>query len=109
MERMKMPRSQRAKQFMPFDALKGYKEALRLKEYLHEREPKIDIPEDKAQEINDTLCRLSIGDVVEIKYYYDGYVHYLRGISKLFVFERYIEVCNTKIYLDDIYDIRQVL
>ena len=30
--RPRMPRSQRAKIFMPFDALKGYQEALREKE-----------------------------------------------------------------------------
>lgn len=31
-QRVKMPRQERAKQFMPFDALKGFREALRKKE-----------------------------------------------------------------------------
>ena len=36
--RPKMPRSQRAKQFAPFDALTGLSERLRLAEEEHERE-----------------------------------------------------------------------
>lgn len=35
MDRPKMSREERAKQFMPFAALKGYMEALRKKEELH--------------------------------------------------------------------------
>ena len=34
MNRMKMDRAERAKQFMPFDALKGFREALAEKEQL---------------------------------------------------------------------------
>ena len=36
MVRSKMPRVDRAKQFAPFDALKGLQDALRVKEFEHE-------------------------------------------------------------------------
>lgn len=39
-ERNKMPQIERAKQFAPFDALKGLQEALRKKEKEHEQKMK---------------------------------------------------------------------
>ena len=42
-----MPRGDRARQFAPFDALKGLQQALRLKEYEHDRIEKGDITEEK--------------------------------------------------------------
>ena len=47
-----MSRQERAKQFAPFDALKGLHDALRLKEYEHERVQKGDMPEEKAEAIS---------------------------------------------------------
>ena len=40
-ERVKMSRSDRAKQFAPFDALKGLHETIKIKEYEHEALPTI--------------------------------------------------------------------
>ena len=54
-----MPRSERAKQFMPFDTLKGLKNALRMKEYEHERVSKGELSEEKATEISKKLLNLN--------------------------------------------------
>ena len=46
----------RAKQFLPFDALKGLQEALREKEI--EYEEKKDLSEDTLNELNNKFCLL---------------------------------------------------
>lgn len=105
MVRVKMPRSNRAKQFAPFDALKGLQESLRLKEYEHERIVKCDIMEEKAMEISATLSQLKRGDIVKIKYYFDGYEKTATGFAKLDILNGTIDVDNKTIALVDILDI----
>ena len=51
-----MPRGERAKQFAPFDALKGLQQALRLKEYEHERVEKGDLSEEDVLRLSTILC-----------------------------------------------------
>ena len=60
--RAKMPRSQRAKQFAPFDAVVGLRQALREKEKI--RVNRKELSEDMINEINDTLKNLDIGNNV---------------------------------------------
>ena len=57
----------RARQFMPFDALKGLQEALREKE--KEVEQRRELSEESLIELNEQLQRVSIGDFVEIEFY----------------------------------------
>ena len=63
-----MPRSERAKQFAPFDALKGLHRALRLKEFEHERIEKEDLSDEKISEISEILNNLKFKDKVKIDY-----------------------------------------
>ncbi|MGN0798717.1 MAG: hypothetical protein ACI4L7_04080 [Christensenellales bacterium] len=49
-KRIKMPRWERAKQFAPFDALKGLREALRVKEREHDELLKNKIKHEKIDE-----------------------------------------------------------
>ena len=44
----------RAKQFMPFASLKGYYEMTRKREHI--REPRRELSEDSAEELNRKLC-----------------------------------------------------
>ena len=60
MDRVKMPRKDRAKQFAPFDALKGLHDALRLKEYKHEKVAKGEMSEDDAKAISDVLTKIIV-------------------------------------------------
>ena len=57
----------RAKQFLPFDALKGLQEALREKEI--EIEERKELAEESLKELQEIVNRLEKGDKVNIKYY----------------------------------------
>ena len=74
--RAPMPRSRRAKQFMPFDALTGLREAIAAKERV--TEPRRYLSEDAIAEINETLNGLRKGQVVTIVYYGDYEQKYLQ-------------------------------
>lgn len=67
MDRKKMSIENRAKQFMPFDALKGYKEALR--ETDHYYEPKVELTDSAIEQINNTIKNIMPGDRIEVIYY----------------------------------------
>ena len=57
----------RAKQFLPFDALKGLQEALREKEIEHEE--KIELSEETLSELNNKFNKIEKGSKVKIKFY----------------------------------------
>lgn len=100
-----MPRRDRAKQFAPFDALKGLREALHLKEYEHERVLKGDLQPEQIESISKTLLNLNKDDVVEIKYYYDGHYKTIVGKARVDIFNQEIKVNNTKISFDNIFEL----
>ena len=76
-----MNREERAKQFMPFDALKGLSDALRMKEFEVERVCKGDLSEEKITEISKILQSLKKTNIVELSYFNDG--HYKKHIGKV--------------------------
>lgn len=104
-----MPRGDRARQFAPFDALKGLQQALRLKEYEHDRIEKGDITEEKIEEISKTLNDLEKGDSVEVTFFCDGYYKTMKGKSKVDVFEQKLIVDGTTISFDDITDLIKIV
>ena len=65
--RAPMPASRRAKQFAPFDALKGLKEAIAEKERIPT--PRRIPAEDALAELNQQLSQLRKGDMVTVVYY----------------------------------------
>jgi len=60
-------KSDRARQFMPFDALKGLQEALREKEI--EIESRRELSEESLMELDEQLKKIEIGDSVKIEFY----------------------------------------
>lgn len=62
-----MTNTERAKQFMPFAALKGFEEALKEAEFVPEE--KILLGEDAQEELDQILRELAIGDNVTATYY----------------------------------------
>ena len=104
-ERVKMSRTDRAKQFAPFDALKGLQDALRIKEYQHERVQKGEVDEEKADEISKVLMNLEKGDIVCVKYFENGHYLQIEGRAKLIIEENVLQVDDKKINLDDMFDI----
>lgn len=102
--RNKMSREERAKQFMPFAALKGFELAIAEKE-----KPiicKVEISEDRKDELDLKLRELSVNSIASIVYYHDGaYIRKTAMVAKIDTSARYIRIVNTKIDFMDIYDI----
>ena len=67
--RPKMSPADRAKQFLPFDAVKGLREALAKKEAELLFEERNILSEDSAEFLNEILPNLSVGDVVRVTYF----------------------------------------
>ncbi len=106
---MAMPREQRAKQFAPFEALTGLRQALAKKEYEHNKVEKTELSEEALAEIEQTLQKLEIGRKVEVTCYEDGYYIVVVGaVTKINPVHKYIMVEKGKIHFDDLYDIKIV-
>ncbi len=101
-----MNREDRAKQFAPFEALRGLREALYKKEKEVERLKKLEISEEKIQEIQKVLLKISKGDFVKVNYFENGdYLEKNGRILKKDLSYKYIDVSGQKIFFDDIYEI----
>ena len=100
-----MSREDRAKQFAPFDALKGLSKALRIKEYEHEKIEKGEISEEKILKISQNLLKLSKKDKVKVVFFKDG--HYLTkyGNAKVIYEKQLLEIEDYRIKFDDLYDL----
>ncbi len=72
--RVPMPLSRRAKQFQPFDALKGFREAIEATERF--TEPRRDLTEEGIEELNDQLSKLKPGSRVTLEYYSENEKRY---------------------------------
>jgi len=95
----------RAKLFTPFDALKGFREALLEKERIIV--PKIDLSEEMKESIDRKLHLIHITDIITVIYFNDGeYIKVTGMVSKFSETSRSLTIVNTKIIFDDIYDIQ---
>ena len=107
-ERMKMPRCDRAKQFAPFDALKGLQEAMRIKEYEHDRIVRGELSEDVIKEISSVLSKIEDGDLVELEFFRDGHVIRLTGRASILILEQKLIVGEFEIMFDEIRIIKKL-
>ncbi|NBH14246.1 YolD-like family protein [Lachnospiraceae bacterium] len=99
-----MSRAQRAKQFMPFAALKGFSEALRQKEKVLVR--RAELSEEYQEELNRRLMRIKKEDVISLVYFENGEYLQIAGIvSEIDKISRVLKIVNVEIKFDDIYDI----
>lgn len=62
-----MSRQDRAKQFLPFDAMKGLTEALREREERHARTERREIGEEQQEANSQVLARIEKGMRVEVQ------------------------------------------
>ncbi len=102
-----MSRTDRAKQFAPFDALKGLHDALRVKEFEHDRITKGELSEEKATELSKILINLEKGEILTVKYFKDGQNVIVTGVAELDVENKIILIDKTPLNLDDILDIKK--
>ena len=102
--RTKMSPADRAKQFMPFAALKGYEEALRRKEKIVVE--KVELSEEMKEELDRQFKQVSHNDIITVVYYAEEeYLKITGMVAKIDVDARYLKVVNTKIPFGDIYSI----
>lgn len=103
-----MNREDRAKQFAPFEALTGLRQALREKEIKHEAEQKREITEEKIEEIATVIATLDKGDKVVVKCFESGYyVTICDTITKIDIVKKFLVVGDGKVLFSNIYDIKR--
>lgn len=101
-----MTREQRAKQFMPFDAMKGLQKALRDREEKHTRVEKREISEEEMEANSAALNRLVRGSKVRIIYYRHFHEAERSGtVCDINCTYRFLTLDEEKIFFDDIYSI----
>ena len=104
-----MTRQERAKQFMPFDAMKGLQEALRDREEKYSRVERRERGEDALTLLSSEITRLERGDRVKILYYHSFHEVEKTGlVEKIDMVYRYIIVAGEKIVFDDIYEMKKI-
>ena len=108
MSREKMPLESRAKQFLPFDAVKGLQAALRLKEYEVESVEKGKVSETEAALISATLTSLRKGDAVRVRHYEGGHYLQIEGKATPRFEDGYLLVDETKIELLNLFGIEVI-
>ena len=100
-----MEREKRAKQFAPFDALTGLKEAIRLKEYEHNAKMKRDLSDDVIEKISNNLKKIEKKTIVRLKYYSEGHEYEYLGNIKLNIVDLIIELKDKVISFSDLLDL----
>lgn len=104
MVRTKMSREERAKQFMPFAALKGYPDALRRKEKIVV--PKRELSEEYQEELDRKLRQVRKNDMITVIYFCEHeYLKVTGMVSRIDETARVLKIVNTKIGFDELYDI----
>ena len=101
-----MARADRAKLFVPFDALKGLQEILRQKEM--EIEERKELSEESLMELQEELDKIDIGSYVTIKYYKNNKYIDITGIVKNINYAKKKIILNEdiKINLSDIIELK---
>ena len=110
----KMSRLDRAKQFSPFAALKGYETALRVKEKV--LVPRIELSEEAQIELDRKLHMIAKGDLVTVIYFHrfagsdvGEYLQITGKVSRLEPERRILQIANTTISINDIRSLKSEL
>lgn len=99
-----MSRQERAKQFMPFAALKGYEDALRKKEKV--TVPKAQLCPERQEELDRILRQIQRNDIVTAVYFQEGeYVRLTGMVSRIDGTARILKIVDTKIDFEDLYEV----
>ncbi|MBQ9806596.1 MAG: hypothetical protein IJW49_08850 [Clostridia bacterium] len=100
----KNSKADRARQFMPFAALRGFEAMIR--EQTREVTPKRELSEYDAERLSKKMRMVQKGDMVCVTYYdRDAYVKLEGIVSDLDIPLRQLRVIKTVIPFDDIWDI----
>lgn len=100
----KMSREDRAKQFMPFAALKGYPDALRKKEKIIV--PRKEMTQEYKEELDAKLRQVHKNDIITVVYFCKNeYLRVTGMVSRIDETARVLKIVNTKISFKNIHDI----
>ena len=100
------PKADRAKLFLPFDALKGFREALAEKERIVV--PKTELSEDRKEELDRLLHQIKPGDIITVVYFHnEEYVQLTGMLSRISLSGRTLSIVQTRISFADIYSIEE--
>ena len=100
-----MDKGSRAKQFMPFDALKGFREAVAEKERIIV--PERDLSEEKKEELDWKLRQIQKRDIVTVEYFKDKEYAQVTGmVTRIDDASRTLEIGNTRIDFVNISDLK---
>lgn len=100
----KMSKEERARQFMPFAALRGFDEMLA--EELAVKEDKRELGEEDSEKISHTLAKISKGDFIRVTFYdKTRYRRECGTVTEVNFTSGYFKVGIVKVFLDDIAEI----
>ena len=99
-----MKNSDRARQFMPYDALKGFKEEIRKIEKI--KVPKKELSPDGVEMLEYKLQQVKKGMMIKVIYFSNNEYLVLEGmVSKIDTIEHTLTIVKKIIPIKDIYDI----
>ena len=96
----------RAKQFMPFDSLKGFYDMIKYQQINIKN--KKELSDDTYDYLNEQIKYIKPGDTITINYYYNiDYINTTDIVKKIDNINRKIYLKNSIISFDDIVDIKK--
>ena len=96
-----MPIEERAKQFVPFAALRGLPDALAAKEKV--LVPKIELSPEMAEELDRQMHLIAKGKMASVVYFHKGeYIKITGLVARIDQTSRMLQIVNTKIPFEDI-------
>jgi len=104
-----MMREERAKQFAPFDAMKGLQAALRDREERHARVERHDISEEQTARNSEVFAQLTRGMAVRLNCYRAFHDITVTGtVSEISIPFQYLKLGTDKYMFRDIYEIEAI-
>ena len=99
-----MSREERAKQFLPFDALKGLREELKKREESLLKVERKELSDEQKEELSYALAGVEKGRVVRVIFYYDGQYYEVTGRAESVNYAmKYLLVGEKRIPFADLY------
>lgn len=99
-----MSKTDRARQFLPFNALKGYYDVIKEHEKIVEERRMLS--EEAFEALSKKVLEIKKNDMVTISHYSTySYIKTQGIVSKIDINNRFIVIVKTKIIFDDIIDI----
>lgn len=101
----KMTNVERAKQFMPFAALRGFDGVILEKEKIKKK--KIELSEEETEMLNNVLKNIKKGVLVKITYYdVDGYITEEGIVSEVNFDLKYLKIIKKRVEFNDLYKLQ---